>query len=382
MRSRLLGSRRAIVVAALVTVLSSSVCAYSQSLPIIEEFDVLRTWTSAETDNTKRWLEDRQYHIAVYTEGMMAFGMRNGEPISDSKFWAEATFQNGDDGAACGLVFRLQDSSNYYCFVVTLGGLCSLQVMENGRLQTIGVWAACEVNGIGVRNELCVIAEGESLTCFVNNAEIFQVSSDTHTAGDIGFIARAFGEVPVEISCDNVSISEPSDEFQLIFPRMSNGLCFQDELISVTFWFQREAASLAEAPISEISRYFSDPPRVFKRVRFSLANASSRALSVDWGSCSYILPSGEVSGVIHEGIPLINRGQTVPATAVPSGAHITDSLTPVENLSYVSSLGWSVGRLELYEGAEFGVFFTLLVDGEAKTYDFRFRTARFNAAAE
>lgn len=154
-----------------------------------------------------------------------------------------------------------------------------------------------------------------------------------------------------------------ADAFELIAPIESSSLQFQDELIVIRFLFAKESGR-------------------YKRIVFRLVNISDTVIAIDWNGCSLTSPSGEASGVVHEGVRFMNVTDYIPPTTIPPGSRITDSAIPTSSVSYSSSYGWTVGSMYLYEGAEFGLYLSLTVGEESRGYNFRFRVKELAEIAE
>jgi hypothetical protein len=144
-----------------------------------------------------------------------------------------------------------------------------------------------------------------------------------------------------------------ADEFKLIAPVEDQSLRFQDGTILVQFSLAREQGQ-------------------YKRIAFALTNLSQEAVRIDWESSSIILPSGQASNVIHEGVRYINSDSYMAPTTLPTGSTVYDSVIPTDSLSYATSSGWKIRSMGLSSDAEFGLYLALVVDGAAVGYDFRF----------
>ncbi len=142
-------------------------------------------------------------------------------------------------------------------------------------------------------------------------------------------------------------------EFTLAAPTGSDILEFHDELVRVAFFFFQEDGH-------------------YRRIGFELTNLSEEAIAVDWDLCSITGASGEAGNVTHEGVRFVNVGEPTPPTTVPPGSKLIDAVIPTASVSYSSKGGWTVGGMELYDGANIGFYVSLLVHGERHGYDFRF----------
>jgi len=153
-----------------------------------------------------------------------------------------------------------------------------------------------------------------------------------------------------------VGVPALADTFELTAPVESDMLQFRDELVQVQFALGREDGQ-------------------YRRIAFTLVNLSQKAITIDWITSSITLPSGEASNIIHEGTRYLNANSYIAPTTVPSGSRVSDSAIPTSSLEYTygQRAGWRVHAMKMDEGAEFGLYLSLIVEGETRGYDFRFR---------
>jgi len=150
-------------------------------------------------------------------------------------------------------------------------------------------------------------------------------------------------------------------EFTLAAPAGSDILEFHDELVRVAFFFSQE-----DGPYNGH----------YKRIGFTLVNLCPEAIAVDWDMCSITLSSGEAGNVVQEGVRFLAAGELKPPTTIPPGSRLTTSVMPTASIDYSSPGGWTVGDMELYDGASIGFYLSLLVHGERHGYDFRFNVRK------
>lgn len=158
-----------------------------------------------------------------------------------------------------------------------------------------------------------------------------------------------------------LSIPAFADRIELVAPAASEVLLFRDATFEVRFALAREEGT-------------------YKRIVFSLTNLTDSAIAVDWNRCSIVLPSGEASSVLHEGVRFMSAKDPTPPTTVPPASRLTESVIPTTSISYSSSEGWRVAGLGLYTGATFGLYLSLDVGGETRGYNFRFAVQEYTMA--
>ena len=65
---------------------------------------------------------------------------------------------------------------------------------------------------------------------------------------------------------------------------------------------------------------------------FTLENKSDQTIKINWDDIAYVDPTGSVSRMIHDGIPLENYSHPQTHTNIPRRAHYTDYLIPTSSI--------------------------------------------------
>lgn len=80
---------------------------------------------------------------------------------------------------------------------------------------------------------------------------------------------------------------------------------------------------------------------------FSLVNKSSTSLRVLWDEVSFVGIDGKTDRVIHEGVKIADRGQSMPPTVVVRGGTLEDLIQPASNIYWRRGYGtYDVGGWE------------------------------------
>tara|TARA_B100000674_G_C37881458_1_gene934544 strand:- start:704 stop:1270 length:567 start_codon:yes stop_codon:yes gene_type:complete len=128
-------------------------------------------------------------------------------------------------------------------------------------------------------------------------------------------------------------------------------------------------------------------------IGFELKNKTNYTMKVLWDNCAFITPTGETQRVIHEGVKLIDRNNAQPSSIIVRNGKITDSLTPSDNIYYVSGEygGWRYLNLfkdhDIYSNMEnvlseakeeylnqvFSVLLSFEIEGNVNDYIFNFK---------
>jgi len=118
-----------------------------------------------------------------------------------------------------------------------------------------------------------------------------------------------------------------------------------------------------------------------KQIAFDLQNKTETGIRINWDEVGYISPTGRTMRVIHSGIRLMDRNSPQAPTMVPPGSRVSDVIIPSENIYFVSGRygGWNELDLfpgndkSIYKGAEFGLYFPLVMGDRREDYKFIFR---------
>jgi hypothetical protein len=160
-----------------------------------------------------------------------------------------------------------------------------------------------------------------------------------------------------------VSISVSADSFRLLEPARSDSLSYSDENIVVSFTMRFGSV-------------------YYEGINFTITNRSTQAISVNWDLSSITLPSGQISNVAHAGTKYISAGSSTPPTTIPPGGTLSNFVIPSRNIYYYSN-GWSVQRMGITSGSQFGLY--LVLDGAPATsngYNFIFEAIEVKEVTE
>lgn len=117
-------------------------------------------------------------------------------------------------------------------------------------------------------------------------------------------------------------------------------------------------------------------------ISFILRNKTQNPIKIDWNQVAYVDISGVSHKVIHAGVRYIERDKPQPASVVPPGAKLEDTIVPTDYISYVSGQygGWTKEPLfpegpaaKVYEKKTVQIFMPVEVNGTIKNYLFTFQ---------
>ncbi len=188
-------------------------CAGSDE-PFTETFDEVGEWRVAGDSNVSGEVVNGVYDFHVLADNF-TFWTTAGLEFRDGIYEVEATQVGGPVDNGYGMIFRVDDENDdFYSFQISGDGYVWIGRYKAGGTEEaqpiIDEWwfAAEAVNqGLNVKNQLGVQAEGANLIFYVNNQEVGRVTDDTFPSGDIGLMVRTLGIGDVNIQFDNFSVT-------------------------------------------------------------------------------------------------------------------------------------------------------------------------------
>lgn len=164
-------------------------------------------WELLYDDEYATFLRDGAYHVTVDAQDVVAWGY--GEDIAGD-FYAEADvrFVGGTVDSEGGLAFRCTDSDNCYFFLLDPEGTYSLQTLVDGEWEVLATDSVPELveTGEDATNRLGVLARGDEIALFVNDAPLTEVVDDSIAGAGFGLAASAYDAASVEFAFDNFSL--------------------------------------------------------------------------------------------------------------------------------------------------------------------------------
>ncbi len=177
--------------------------------PIFEETfdDNSREWSEWEDEQGAKGVEDGGYYITVTETEWASWGTSEGLTLDDFVAEVEAWAVDGPDDNGYGLVFRYQDSDNFYYYEVSSDGYYSIGKMVADEWEPLVGWTESDLIKLGQRtNVLRVLCDGSRMTFFVNGYLIEELTDYDFEDGSVGFIAEAMGEAGVRVHFDNLRV--------------------------------------------------------------------------------------------------------------------------------------------------------------------------------
>jgi hypothetical protein len=127
-----------------------------------------------------------------------------------SNFAFEVQMQIGK-GDAGGIIFRAENTNpnQYYAFYVGQDGTYFLNRANGASYSVLSSGTSAAINqGLNQTNLVAVIAQGSSITLYVNHHQITDVADSTYSHGQLGFFAspQGNGGHPTEVVFSNAKV--------------------------------------------------------------------------------------------------------------------------------------------------------------------------------
>jgi len=158
-----------------------------------------------EHERAKYYFEGGEYHILVKGEPWIgAFGIP--EDFADFALEADARFVDGPASWSYGFMFRYQDGSNTYRYMVSHKGEYTLGKLAGGSWTTLAKSSSPHIiTGTGT-NHLRVVCRGSEITLYANGHHLASMTDQSFSAGKPGVYAVSSSQPNVHIAFDNLKV--------------------------------------------------------------------------------------------------------------------------------------------------------------------------------
>lgn len=186
--------------------------------PYEETFDNQGTWGVDDRPDVVGQVVNGVYDMHVRAN-FGVFYATAGESFDDGIYEVEATQISGPLNNGYGMLIRVDESSDaFYAFEVSGDGFiwigrCTNRCQDDVVTLVGRDWfSSPAVNqGLQATNRLRLVADGSSMTFFVNGIEVGRTTDDSMARGDIAVMVETLGERGVRVSFDNFRVSSLGD---------------------------------------------------------------------------------------------------------------------------------------------------------------------------
>lgn len=156
---------------------------------------------------------DNQLLIQIDTPTTMQFVTLTEPFFSDFHLTVDARILAGSPQSSYGLLFRMQNATQFYRFDITGDGMYIVERRnaDGEWIRFVPDWTdSSAINqGVGAVNQLGVRAEGETMRFFVNDTLLTQVTDNQYAGGTIALDAGTFGKPGLQVAFDNLVVERP-----------------------------------------------------------------------------------------------------------------------------------------------------------------------------
>lgn len=181
-----------------------------EELPWQEDFSSPGTWLLESDATAEVVIQEGVLRIVVNAPNQLAWATA-GKDLQDFHLAVEATQVSGPDDNEYGVLIRMQDRRNFYCFSVSGDGYFLVSQFVDGVRQPLGSdWTPADAIRKGTEtNVLEVTAQGSRFVFAVNGQIVAEIEDDRFSRGDIGLYAGSFYEGGVVVQFDNLRLTAP-----------------------------------------------------------------------------------------------------------------------------------------------------------------------------
>jgi len=193
------------------SLLLTSACAPAAPQSFHETFDDARNgWTLVQNNQAEIAIGGGQLRITVKQPDSLAWSVAAGKTFGDFTLDVDATSLAGPNDNDYGVIVRRVDDDNFYRFEISADGYFNIQKRQKGQWQKLAAdWTESSAIRKGTTtNHLRVICAGRTLTFFVNQVQVAQVTDNAFARGEVGVLAGTLAAPGVQVAFDNFQVSK------------------------------------------------------------------------------------------------------------------------------------------------------------------------------
>jgi hypothetical protein len=170
-------------------------------------------WSTGEDASARLAIEAGTFHIQVNAAEHLAWTTPS-VIFSDVHIEVDTEKLAGPDQAQYGLICRYDKANgvyNFYYFVIAGDTYAAIIKVVDGEQQEISARDLTfdAIRGGNASNHVVAECVGNRLSLYANGRELFTVTDDSHTRGDVGLIIATYEEGGVDVRFDNFVVTAP-----------------------------------------------------------------------------------------------------------------------------------------------------------------------------
>lgn len=165
-------------------------------------------WPRESADEYDLDYEDGEYHISVKNPHWWSWSLnRLTGLLTDFILEVDARLISGPRESGYGLLFRCQDSENFYLFEVSGDGYYSVDALLDGKWNRLHGKTMSEfIEKDNSTNHLQVVCKGSQMEVYVNGHHLTTITDNSITLGYVGMIVET-ASLSACVAFDNIRVS-------------------------------------------------------------------------------------------------------------------------------------------------------------------------------
>jgi hypothetical protein len=180
---------------------------------LFEDGEFTNSCAIESTTDVERFVENGQFNMRVLTPLFVAWTKCTAVEYSDFILEVDAAQVSGPDNNIYGVIFRYGlDAKEFYTFLISGDGFYVFTVdgADREEPEILVNWTESSAINKGAQtNHIKIFAVGGNITYYVNDQLLGEVLDTRFTTGIVGFFAGTLEEGGVQVSFDNLKISQP-----------------------------------------------------------------------------------------------------------------------------------------------------------------------------